>query len=56
MFWYFGLEELILMRRDGVLNFNFKYRKGHINDIRRNAECGAVTPVDMPFCVFRGFL
>ena len=41
------------MRRDGVLKINFKYRKGHINAIQRNVECGAVTPVDMPFCVFK---
>ena len=41
------------MRHDGVLIINFKYRKGYINDIQRNVEWGAVTPVGMPFCVFK---
>jgi len=40
------------MRHDGVLKTNFKYRKGYTNNIQRNAECGAVTPVGIPFCVF----
>lgn len=41
------------MRRDGVLKINLKDKKGYINAIQRDVECGAVTPVGMPFCVFK---
>jgi len=42
------------MRRDGVLKNNFKGKKGYFNDIQRNAGCGAVTPVEIPFLFLRG--